>query len=104
MPEYQFVIAWRFKVKPGREQEFEAAYGPVGDWVRLFSNHDGYLGTELMRDSHDDRVYLTIDRWRSADDFNQFKELYLSEYEQLDRILSDLTESETLQGYYLTEV
>lgn len=104
MPEYQFVITWRFKVKPGREREFEEAYGPVGDWARLFRNHDGYLGTDLMRDTNEERVYLTIDRWRSADDFNNFKDLYLSEYEQLDRILADLTESETLQGYYLTEI
>ncbi len=104
MPEYQFVIRWRFKVKPGREKEFEEAYGPVGDWARLFRNHDGYLGTDLMRDTNDERVYLTIDRWKSADDFNNFKDLYLSEYEQLDRILADLTESEMLQGYYLTEI
>ncbi len=104
MPEYQFVITWRFKVKPGREKEFEEAYGPVGDWARLFRIHDGYLGTDLMRDTNEERVYLTVDRWKSADDFNRFKDLYLSEYEQLDRILADLTESETLQGYYLTEI
>ncbi len=104
MPQYQFLITWRLKVKPGREKEFEEAYGPVGDWARLFGYHEGYLGTELMRDSKETGVYLTIDRWRSADAFNNFKELYLSEYEQLDRILAELTESETLQGYYLTEV
>jgi hypothetical protein len=44
-----------------------------------------------------------VDVWLSADDFNNFKELYLSEYEQLDRLMSELTERETLQGYYLTE-
>jgi heme-degrading monooxygenase HmoA len=101
--EYKFVIAWRFKVKPGREQEFETAYGPAGDWARLFQQHEGYIRTDLLRDSNEERTYLTIDHWRSADDFNQFKDLYLSEYEQLDRLLADLTESETLQGYYLTE-
>lgn len=104
MAGYHFVITWRFVVKPGREKEFEAAYGPVGDWARLFGNHDGYIGTDLLRDTKEERVYLTIDRWRSADDFDNFKVLYLSEYEQLDKILAGLTESETLQGYYLAEV
>ena len=103
MPEFTFVIIWRYRVKPGCEEKFEAGYGPVGDWARLFRQHPGYIRTDLMRDSKAEREYITVDVWRSADDFDNFKELYLSEYEQIDRMMADLTESETLQGYYLTE-
>jgi heme-degrading monooxygenase HmoA len=103
MPDYKFVIIWRFQVKPGCEEKFEAAYGPVGDWARLFRQHPGYVRTDLMRDKAEVGQYITVDVWLSADDFNNFKDLYLSEYEQLDRLMAELTEREVLQGYYLTE-
>ena len=103
MADYKFVIIWRYQVKPGCEEKFEAAYGPVGDWARLFRQHPGYIRTDLMRDSAVVGQYITVDVWQSADDFNTFKELYLSEYEQLDRLMAKLTDSEKPQGYYLTE-
>jgi hypothetical protein len=31
-----FVALWEYEVKPGEEERFEKAYGPDGDWVRLF--------------------------------------------------------------------
>ena len=43
-----YVILWRFRPAVGRESEFERAYGPSGQWARLFGLDDGYLGTELL--------------------------------------------------------
>ncbi len=31
-----YIYIWRFNVKKGMESEFERAYGPKGEWVRLF--------------------------------------------------------------------
>jgi hypothetical protein len=45
-----FVILWEFEVKPGSEERFEKAYGPNGQWVRLFQGDPHFRGTQLRRD------------------------------------------------------
>jgi hypothetical protein len=45
-----YVSLCEFRVNTGFVFEFEKAYGPDGDWARLFRRGDGYLGTELLRD------------------------------------------------------
>jgi hypothetical protein len=50
-----YVVLWRFRPLVGRESEFERAYGPSGEWTRLFRRGDGYLSTELLRRSDDPR-------------------------------------------------
>ena len=61
-----YVILWRFRLRMGRESEFERAYGPSGEWALLFRRDDSYLGTELLRRSDDSREYLTLDRCLSC--------------------------------------
>ena len=63
-------ILWRYEVIPEHRAEFEATYGPVGDWARLFARSGGFRGTELMK--ADDGSYLTIDVWRARADFDAF--------------------------------
>jgi len=38
-------ILWSFQTDPARIAEFEQAYGPDGDWARLFRRGAGFLGT-----------------------------------------------------------
>ena len=95
-----YVILWRFRPLPGRQIEFENAYGPAGDWAMLFYRGDGYLGTELLRHSDNPREYLTVDRWISRDAYETFREGFDSEYRQLDNRLEGLTEEETLLGTF----
>ena len=95
-----YVILWRFRPLVGRESEFEAAYGPSGEWASLFRKGDGYLGTELLRHSDDPREYLTVDRWASRAAYETFLNDFDSEYRQLDRRLEGLTEEETLLGTF----
>lgn len=38
----EFQVVWRFRPAAGREAEFVAAYGPAGDWARLFARARGY--------------------------------------------------------------
>lgn len=94
------VILWRFRVRMGRESEFERAYGPVGEWTLLFRRGDGYLGTELLRRSEELREYLTVDRWASRAAYEAFRVRFSREYRRLDRCLEELTEEEALIGAF----
>ena len=91
------VILWEFRVKPGCEAAFEAAYGSEGDWARLFRRDPAFRGTELLRVATA-RGYLTIDRWASRAAFESFQKRHRKEYEALDRMLAKLTERETPLG------
>lgn len=94
------VIVWEFRPKPGKEREFETAYGPAGDWVRLFRSGPGYLGTELLRALRDPRRYLTVDRWESREVYDSFRATRAADYDALDRRFEGLTESETELGSF----
>jgi heme-degrading monooxygenase HmoA len=95
-------IIWAFEVKPPSVQAFEAAYGPQGDWATLFRRAPGYGGTELLKDVDTAGRYLTIDHWRSREDFWKFREAFRGEYLALDKRMAALTDRETLIGDFET--
>jgi heme-degrading monooxygenase HmoA len=90
------VVLWRFRARPGREAEFEAAYGEDGAWVRFFRSGGGFLGSELMRGT--DGTYLTIDRWDSKDACRAFHDAHAAPYAEMDARCQALTVEETLIG------
>jgi heme-degrading monooxygenase HmoA len=90
------VLLWRFRPRPGREEEFVAAYGGDGAWAQLFRTADGFLGTELMRGS--DGVYLTIDRWSSESAWDAFRESHAARHAELDAATAALTLEEAFLG------
>lgn len=92
------VVLWRFRARPGREREFEAAYGEGGAWERLFRRAEGFLGTELMRAS--DGAYLTIDRWHSGEAYRRFRETETPRYREIDADCEALTIEETELGAF----
>ena len=94
----QHVIVWEFRVAPGKETEFIEKYGPNGSWARFFRNGRGYLRTELVRDVTDRQRFLTLDYWRSEEEFKKFRQQNLADYERLDRECERLTETETCMG------
>jgi len=96
------VIVWEFRVRPGREAEFESAYGPDGDWARLFRRDPAYRGTDLLRDGAAERRYVTVDRWASRAANDAFRERWRTEYEALDRRCESFTEHEAALGRYDT--
>jgi len=93
-----FIILWEYLVKPEKRIEFEAIYSPNGAWAELFKKSTGYLGTELLRDETNPQRYLTIDHWRSKEDYEAFLLKYTQEYKALDAQCEGLTESESLLG------
>jgi len=95
-----FLVVWQFEIAEEKIAAFEAAYGPEGDWARLFRKSPEYLGTELLRDAYVSGSYLTIDRWKSEEAFRSFRKENDAEYEGLDRKCDPLTEREARVGAY----
>ena len=95
-----FTTLWEFTVPSSRQPEFEARYGPDGDWARLFRRAPGYLGTELLRDRSDPARYVTVDRWESIEAWLAFRRRFGAEYESLDRECAGLTAHEAPLGEY----
>ena len=96
------LILWRYRVKAGRESEFEQVYGPCGDWTALFGQAAGFATTELLRDTSKPRSYLTIDRWASETAYHAFRQGRSEEYETLDERCAALTEREEFLGAFLS--
>lgn len=99
-PPLEHVAVWEFLVKPGSETRFEQVYGPRGDWVRLFRRGKGHLSTDLFRDTHSPRRYLTVDRWVSLAAYKAFRRQYAVEHDHLDAACQALTEKETPLGSF----
>ncbi|HUN63778.1 MAG TPA: antibiotic biosynthesis monooxygenase [Candidatus Sulfotelmatobacter sp.] len=79
-----FVILWEFEVKPGSEDRFQNAYGPVGPWVQLFQSDRHYRGTLLQRDPARPLFYFTIDLWDTEAAYQAFLDANRVAYGQLD--------------------
>ena len=91
------MIVWEFVARPGRQADFENAYGPRGRWAEFFRGGEGYLGTELWRG---ESRWLTVDRWKSEEHYLQFRSARLAEYQALDREMEELTASERELGAF----
>jgi hypothetical protein len=95
-----FVALWEYEVKPGCEERFENAYGPGGDWVRLFRSDSTYRETRLGRDPFRPAIYLTLDFWNSRKGYEQFMALHKNEYKAIDAAGEELTSMERRIGHY----
>jgi heme-degrading monooxygenase HmoA len=88
------VRVWRYEVLPGREAEFERAYGSAGDWAKLFARSTGFRGTRLYRDVEVPGAYVTVDLFDDQEAWTRFLDAHRGAYEDLDRRCSLLTASE----------
>jgi heme-degrading monooxygenase HmoA len=73
-----FVIAYSYEARD--PEDFDAVYGPNGDWAEFFRTGRGYVGTELLRELENPGRYLVIDRWESREAFEQFAAEHRAEY------------------------
>ena len=89
-----FVILWEYEVKPDREEMFEKAYGPRGDWALLFQTDPHYRETRLLQDVSRPHCYFTLDYWDTENDFTQFKAAHGNAYGEIDHATEGLTLSE----------
>ena len=74
------MIARVFSYEVRDPAQFEAAYGPEGEWASFFAGAPGYIGTELLRDVEMPGRYLVVDRWDSAEAYNAFAGGHREEY------------------------
>ncbi len=95
-----YLVIWEFQVKPEARLAFEQAYGPAGDWARLFSQSSDYRGTQLLRDTNRPGRYLTFDQWTSREAFRQFKQAHQADYDAFDQQCEALTDNESLFGEF----
>ncbi len=95
-----YTIVWQYKVHEGCETQFAEGYGPQGEWVRLFSKGDGFLGTELWRDHTKPHVFVTIDRWESPLHYNNFADGNAEEYQRIDAKYAPMCVREKRIGDY----
>lgn len=94
------IIVWEFTVREEHLRAFISAYNNNGDWATLFRRADGYLGTELLRSSHEPTIFLTIDRWETATSFENFEQQFGVEYKKLDAQFERYTSSEKKVGVF----
>jgi heme-degrading monooxygenase HmoA len=96
------VRIWRFRVPSDKAKEFRAVYGVAGEWARLFRRQTGFLGTELLQSVTHPDIFLTIDRWDSAEAWAAFLRAWGDEYAALDRRCEKLTVAEEEVGTCLS--
>jgi heme-degrading monooxygenase HmoA len=89
-----YVRVWQFRVPAEKADEFRATYGPDGDWTQLFRRETGFLGTELLHSATHPNIFLTIDRWDSAEAWAAFLRAWGDEYLALDHRCKSLIVSE----------
>jgi heme-degrading monooxygenase HmoA len=95
-----FVALWEFEVKPGCEKRFENAYGPTGDWTKLFRSDSNYRETRLLRDAFRPAIYLTLDFWNSREAYDEFMAANKDTYKMLDAAGEELASKERRLGWY----
>ena len=95
-----FLRIWKFRVRPGKIDDFEAAYGPGGPWTRLFERVTGYCGTELLTAARDPNTYFTLDWWESPEAWAAFLRAWGEDYATLDHRCESLSASEMEIGEF----
>jgi hypothetical protein len=93
-------IVWEFRVRQGREEEFELFYNGEGLWAMLFRRSPAYFGTKLLRDIGAPGRYITVDKWENSFDFDLFKQEFQLEYNAIDAKCEELTQEEKLVGVF----
>ena len=95
-----FVYIWEYIVREEYLAEFQKIYGPEGDWVRLFKNAKGYIGTDLHQDISNSTRFISVDCWNTREDRDYFRKEYSREFELLDKHCERFTQSENLIGEF----
>jgi hypothetical protein len=93
-------IVWEFRIRPARKSEFKQHYGPDGTWAQLFRKSAAYRETLLLADAEEPTRFVTIDIWNDLESFRRFKLENAGEYEQLDSMCGELTQSERNLGVF----
>jgi hypothetical protein len=76
-------------------------FGPEGVWARFLRRADGYIATEVKRESVDDGRYRVRDFWSWHRGFEIFRERFAEGFAEFDRrVVRELVEKEEFVGAY----
>lgn len=92
-----FAFVRRYEVEEHSRPEFETAFGPRGDWARLFAQSPAYRGIELFRDQD---TYLVLCVWESRETLDAFLEDHRQGIADLDLAMRALTRCSHALGEY----
>jgi heme-degrading monooxygenase HmoA len=95
-----FTTIWECEIAEGRRAQFEAAYGTDGEWVRLFRQATGFRETVLAQILSPPLRYITLDRWTSRAEYEDFRKAYAAAYSALDEATAGLTLAERHLGTF----
>jgi hypothetical protein len=95
-----FLALWEFEVKSGCADRFQSAYGPQGEWVRLFRTDPSFIESRLLQDPYTSNKFVTLDFWRTRAAYECFKELNHAAYLELDKSFEKLTVLENYIGMF----
>jgi hypothetical protein len=95
-----YCYVWSFVVRPEYVKDFQRAYGPDGDWARLFRRDPQYIRTDLFRDRDNPTRFLTIDFWSSHEACVSFRARFGGDFEALDRSFERFTIEEVHVGNF----
>lgn len=95
-----YVYIWEFEINEACREQFLHSYGPDGEWVALFRQAPGYVGTTLMSDTEHPLRFLTLDRWRSREAQQEFAADYRDEYACIDSQCEAFTVREACVGHF----
>lgn len=95
-----YVYVWEFELNEALREQFLRSYGPDGEWVALFRQAQGYVGTTLMSDAEHPLRFLTMDRWLSRDAQQEFAARFRDEYTRIDRQCEAFTVREACIGHF----
>jgi heme-degrading monooxygenase HmoA len=91
---HMYIRVWEYTVGADLIDAFIAAYGPEGDWARLFRGGRGHVSTELYRSTSDEAQFVTVDRWTDEAAWRDFLEERGETYRRLDTAMSALIASQ----------
>jgi quinol monooxygenase YgiN len=95
-----FSYVWEFIVNPEHLGAFEAAYGPDGEWVKLFGQDPDYIRTDLHRDVRNQHRFICVDHWKTQQACMSFRERYRKQYDALDKQFQQYTVDERQLGNF----
>jgi hypothetical protein len=93
-----YCYIWSYVVRPECLQALRTAYGPDGDWVRLFRRDAEFIRTTFLSDLDNPMRFMTIDFWTSREACLAFRERFGVEFETLDKSFEQFTVEETHLG------
>lgn len=96
-----YKIIWEYNVRPEMSEKFIELYNAQGEWTKLFRFSEHFKGTELLKKSGGNNIYLTIDTWTSQREYELFINSHTEEYNGIDIKGEGLTGSESKLGTYM---